>query len=77
MLDVTNNSVESVIFNPKEILGILDLWSVGNYKIKDGILQQNLTKHFRFESANILCDQFNKFVNTLKEKRNIMKNIHG
>ena len=31
-----------MIFNPKEMLGILDLRSMGYYKIKQGILQQNL-----------------------------------
>ena len=32
-LDVTNNTQEAVIFDPKQILGILDLRSVGYYKI--------------------------------------------
>ena len=40
-LDVTNRSLETVIFDPKEMLGILDLRSIGYYKIKQGILQQN------------------------------------
>ena len=35
-LDVTNSSLETVISNPKEKLGILDLRSVGYYKIKHG-----------------------------------------
>ena len=42
-LDVTNSSLETVIFNPKEMLGILDLWSIRYYKIKHGVLQQNLS----------------------------------
>ena len=33
-LDVTNNSLETVIFDPKEMLGILDLRSVDYYKTK-------------------------------------------
>ena len=33
-LDVTNSSLETVIFDPKEMLGILDLRLVGYYKIK-------------------------------------------
>ena len=41
-LDVRNSSLETVIFNPKEMLGILDLRSIGYYKIKQGILQQSL-----------------------------------
>ena len=58
-----------VIFDPKEMIGILDLRSVGYYKIKQGIVQQNLSRYYRFESADILCEQFNKFVNTLKRER--------
>ena len=68
-LDVTYSSFKIVIFNPKEILGILDLRSIGYYKIKHGVLQQKLSKYFRFASADVLCEQFNKFVNTLKKEK--------
>ena len=47
-LDVTNSSLETVIFDPKEMISILHLRSVGYYKIKQGILQQNLSKYDRF-----------------------------
>ena len=57
-----------VIFDPKEMLGILDLRLVGYYKINQGILQQNLSTYYRFESADILCEQFDKFVNILKRE---------
>ena len=40
-LDALNSSLETVIFNPKEMLGILHLGSIGYYKIKHGVLQQN------------------------------------
>ena len=43
-LDVANNTQETVIFNPNQMLGILDLRSLGYYKIKQGGLQQNLSK---------------------------------
>ena len=56
-LDVTNSSLETVIFDPKEMLGILDLRLVGYYKIKQGILKQNLSKYYKFESADTLCEQ--------------------
>ena len=68
-LDVTNNSLNTVIFDSKEMLAILDLRLMRYYKIKQGVLQQNLSKYYRFESANILCGQFNKFVNTLKKEK--------
>ena len=42
ILDVRNTGLQTVIFDPKEMIGILDLRSMGYYKIKQGILQQNL-----------------------------------
>ena len=51
------------------MLGIVDLRLLGYYKIKQGILQQNLSKYYRFERAEKLCEYFNKFVNTLKKER--------
>ena len=68
-LDVTNSSLDAVIFEPKEMLQILDLSSLGYYKIKPGILQQNLSKYYRFKSADTLCEQFNKCINALKNER--------
>ena len=43
-LDTVNNTQETVIFDPNQILGILDLRSLGYYKMKQGVLQQNLSK---------------------------------
>ena len=51
------------------MLGILDLRSLGYYKIEQGILQQNLSKYYRFEKADVLCKKFNKCINTLKKER--------
>ena len=45
---------------------MLGLRLVGFYRIKHGVFQ-NLSKYIRFKSADVLCDQFNKFVNTLKK----------
>ena len=58
-----------MIFKPEEMIGIIDLRSLGYYKIKQGILQQNLSRDYRFEKAEKLCEYFNKFVNTLKKER--------
>ena len=40
ILDRVNNGTETMIFKPIEIIGIVDLRSLGYYKIKQGILQQ-------------------------------------
>ena len=63
---MTNSKHEAVTFHPKEILGIIDLRSLGYYKIKQGVLQQNLSCMYHFKSANEVCHLFNKLINTLK-----------
>ena len=51
------------------MIGIVDIRSLGYYNIKQGILQQNLSRYFRFEEAKKLCEYFYKFVDTLKKDR--------
>ena len=67
-LDVVNNTWERIIFDPNQILGILDLRSLGYYKIKQGVLQQNLSKNYHFESVEKLCEEFNAIVNMRKKE---------
>ena len=69
ILDIVNKGTETMIFRPEEMLGIVDLRLLGYYKIKQGILQQNLSRYYKFERAEKLCKYFNKFVNTLKKER--------
>ena len=38
----TNSTQEKSTFNPEYVVGIVDLRSLGYYKIKQGVLQQNL-----------------------------------
>ena len=68
-LDIKNAGKDTMILNPKEMIGIVDIRSLGYYKIKQGILQQNLSRYYRFEEASKLCEYFNKFVDTLKKDR--------
>ena len=69
MLDKVNYATETIIFKTEEMIGIVDLRLLGYYKIKQGILQQNLSKYYRFERAETLCEYFSKFINTLKKDR--------
>ena len=68
-IDIVNNGMETMIFRPEEMLGIVDLRLLGYYKIKEDILQQNLSRYYKFERAENLCEYFNKFVKTLKKER--------
>ena len=69
MLDIKNTGKDTMILKPEEMIGIMDIRSLGYYNIKQGILQQNLSKYYKFEKAEKLCKYFNKFVNTLKGVR--------
>ena len=68
-LDIVNKGKDTMIFKPEEMIGIIDLRSLGYYKIKQGIFQQNLSRYYRFEKAEKLCEYFNRFVNTLNQER--------
>ena len=67
-LDTTNNTQETVIFEPKQMLRILGLRSLGYYKIKQGVVQQNLIKCYHYESVERVCEEFNTIVNERKEE---------
>ena len=49
--------------------GILDLTSLGNYKIKQGVLRQRLNNYYHFEETNKVCEEFNKLVEMAKEEK--------
>ena len=48
-----------MIFKPEEMIGVIDIRLLGYYKIKQGILQQNLSRYYKFE----------KFEHTKERKR--------
>ena len=49
-------------------IGILDLRSLGYYKIKQGVLQQNLDKYYQFEQANKICADFNRIIEKQRQE---------
>ena len=67
VLDMKNAGKDPMILNPKEMIGIVDIRSLGYYKIKQGILQQNLSKYYRFEEAGKLCEYFQQICGYAKE----------
>ena len=65
VLDMVNNSnLETLILNPGEALGILDLRSLGYYKIQQGVIKQKLSKFYTTESAFSLGDEIGMCPNT-------------
>ena len=77
-LDITNNTKETIIFDKKTSIGILDLRTLGYYKVKQGVLQQNLNKYYHFEEIDKICAEFNRMKRKEKKRRMIVrKDIHG
>ena len=52
VLDIKNAGKDTMILTLREMIGIVDIRSLGYYKIKQGILQQNLSRYYRFEEAS-------------------------
>ena len=65
VLDIKNVEKDTMILKLKEMIGIVDIRPL----VKQGILQQNLSRYYRFEEAKKLCEYFNKFVDMLKRDR--------
>ena len=65
---VKNDMHETVTFNATQRLGIIDLRSLGYYKIKQGVLKQNLSHIYHFESSHKVCDQFNRLIDMLRKE---------
>ena len=72
-LKVTNKTCETVTFGRTEMMGIIDLRSLGFYKIKQEVLQEHLGKHYHFEFVDDVCDQYYRFVNLMRKEEEIQK----
>ena len=51
------------------MIGIVDIQSLGYYKIKQGYTATNLSKYYKLKRPGKLCEYFNKFMNTIKKDR--------
>ena len=68
VLKITNKTHETVTFGRTEMIGIVDLRSLGFYKIKQEVLQEHLGKHYHFEIADDVCNQYNRFVILMRKE---------
>ena len=59
---------ETVTFGQTEKTGVIDLRLLGFYKIKQDVLQEHLGKHYHFELADDICNQYNRFVNLMRKE---------
>ena len=74
VLKVTNKTHKTVTFNRTEMMGILDLRSLGFYKIKQEVLQEHLGRHYHFKLADDVSDQYNRFINLMRKEEENSEN---
>ena len=68
VLKITNKTHETVTFRRTEMMGIVDLRSLGFYKIKQEVLQEHLGRHYHFELADDVSNQYNRFINLMRKE---------
>ena len=68
VLKITNKTHETVTFGWVKMIGVVDLRSLGFYKIKQEVLQGHLGRHYHFELADDICNQYNRFVNLMRKE---------
>ena len=66
ILHIANTGTDTMIFKPEEMLGIVDLRSLGYYKLNKAYYNKTLTD---LREQKSFCEYFNNFVNTLKKER--------
>ena len=73
VLKITNKTHETLTFRQMEMIGVVDLRSLGFYKIKQEVLQEHLGRHYHFELADDLCNQYNRCVNLMRKEEENFK----
>ena len=68
VLKITNKTHKTVTFGGTKMMGIVDLRSLGFYKIKQEVLQEHLGRHYHFKLADNVCNQYNRFVNLMRKE---------
>ena len=65
VLKIMNKTHKTVTFERTEMMGIVDLKSLGCYKIKQ---EEHLGRHYHFKLTDDVCNQYNRFVNLMRKE---------
>ena len=68
VLKIMNKTRETITFDRIDMMGVVDLRSLGFYKIKPEVLQEHLSRHYHFELADDMCEQCNRLVNLMRKE---------
>ena len=68
VLKIKNKTHETITFGKTDMMGVVDLRLLGFYKINQEVLQEHLSRHYHFELADDVCDQYNRLVNLMRKE---------
>ena len=68
ILKITNKTCETITFDRMGMMGVIYLRSLGFYRIKQEVLQERLSRHYHFELADDVCDQYNRLINLMRKE---------
>ena len=68
VLNIKNKTRKTITFSRTDMKGVIDLRSLGFYKIKQEVLQEHLSRHYHFELADNVCDHYNRLVNLMRKE---------
>ena len=68
VLKIKNKTHKTIIFGKTDMMGVVDLRLLGFYKMKQEVLQEHLSRHYHFELADDVCDQYNRLVNLMRKE---------
>ena len=68
VLKITNKTCKTITFGRTDMMEVVDLRSLGFYKIKQEVLQEHLSRHYHFELADDVCDHYNRLVNLMRKE---------
>ena len=68
VLKIKNKTHETITFSRTDMMGVVDLRSIGFYQIKQEVLQEHVGRHYHFELADDVCDKYNRLVNLMRKE---------
>ena len=68
ILKIKKKTHKTITFSRTDMMGVVDLRSLGFYKIKQEVLHEHLSRHYHFELADDVCDQYNRLVNLMRKE---------
>ena len=68
VLKIKNKTCKTITFGKTDMMGVVDLRSLCFYKIKQEVLQEYLNRHYHFELADDVCDQYNRLINLMRKE---------